>query len=153
LSIIYNFYVQDRRHRDVERRRRSGWDETAGDAVVRRTPSHHNRGLINDINLMYKGQQLLPAVNHLLCWCFNVRGRRWGLGEFQLFDSGFHRRAERKLLLLPHCRKPRRWNKLTLGTDDGITLRRCVIHIVITTEADALGLLLLFHLGRTDLII
>jgi len=53
--------------------RRSGWVETARDAVVRRT----------------------PAVNHLLCWCLNVYGRRWRLGEIQLLDGGFHRSAER----------------------------------------------------------
>lgn len=76
-------------------RRRSGWVETARDAVVRRTPSQNNRSLINDINLMYKGQQRLPAVNHLLCWCLNVYGRRWRLGEIQLLDGGFHRSAER----------------------------------------------------------
>ena len=66
-------------------KRRSGWVETARDAVVRRTPSHYNKSLINDINLMYKGQQRLPAVNHLLCWCLNVYG---GLEKFNCWMVG-----------------------------------------------------------------
>lgn len=73
--------------------RRSGRGETARDTVVRRTPLNHNRSLINDITKDNKKR--LPAVNHLLCWCLNVYGRRWRQGEIQLLDGGFHRSAER----------------------------------------------------------